>query len=59
MLTKNKADKLNTIAKKAEAYCDDVKPYFDKIRTEADGLEQLVADNIWPLTKYRELLFVK
>ena len=59
ILTKDKAHKMSTIAKKAQAYCDDVKPYFDKIRAEADGLEQLVSDDLWPLTKYRELLFVK
>ena len=59
LLTKNKADKLASITKKAQVYCNDVKPYFDKIRAETDGMEQLVADDLWPLTKYRELLFVK
>ena len=56
---KEKANKATTITKKAKAYCEDVKPYFEQIRNHADTLEQLVADDIWPLTKYREMLFVK
>ncbi len=41
----------------AEMYCDKVKPYFEEIRYHADKLELLIDDNLWPLTKYRELLF--
>ena len=59
MHTTNKAHKQSSITKKAQAYCEDVKPYFFKIREAADAIEQLVADDLWPLTKYRELLFVK
>jgi len=55
----DKSNKVVTIAKKAQSYCHDVKPYFDEIREHVDSLEQLVADELWPLTKYRELLFVK
>ncbi|WP_350287435.1 glutamine synthetase III [uncultured Croceitalea sp.] len=54
-----KADNMATIPKKAKAYCDNVKPYFDKIRVHVDALETMIADELWPLTKYRELLFVK
>ena len=43
----------------AYAYCEKVKPYFDEIRYHCDRLERLVSDKLWPLTKYRELLFVK
>jgi glutamine synthetase len=43
----------------AEAYCDKVKPYFEIIREHCDKLELLVDDEIWTLTKYRELLFTK
>ena len=43
----------------AEMYCDTVKPYFDIIREHCDKLELLVDDEIWTLTKYRELLFTK
>ncbi|HKJ49636.1 MAG TPA: hypothetical protein VJ973_11130, partial [Christiangramia sp.] len=45
--------------KKAIAYCDDVKPYFEEIRYHCDKLELLVDDELWPLTKYREMLFTK
>jgi len=44
---------------KAEAYCDNVKPYFDVIRYQVDKLEILVDDEDWPLPKYRELLFLR
>ena len=44
---------------KAEAYCNKVKPYFDSIRYHCDKLELLIDDEIWPLPKYRELLFTK
>ncbi|AUC16847.1 glutamine synthetase type III [Tenacibaculum sp. SZ-18] len=45
--------------KNADAYCDKVKPYLEDIRYHVDKLELLVDDNLWPLTKYRELLFTK
>ncbi|MBL4604974.1 MAG: glutamine synthetase III, partial [Flavobacteriaceae bacterium] len=45
--------------KNADAYCEKVKPYFDEIRYHVDKLELLVDDNLWPLTKYRELLFTR
>jgi len=44
---------------KAEAYCNKIKPFFDKIRFHCDQLETMVDDNLWPLTKYRELLFTR
>lgn len=44
---------------KAIAYCDNVKPYFEKIRNHVDKLELIVDDELWPLVKYRELLFTK
>ncbi|MDH7911243.1 glutamine synthetase III [Winogradskyella sp. SYSU M77433] len=47
------------IDKKADGYCNKVKPLFDKIRYNCDKLELLVDDELWPLTKYRELLFTK
>ncbi len=42
---------------KAVAYCDNVKSKFATIRRAVDKLELLVADEDWPLVKYRELLF--
>jgi glutamine synthetase len=53
------ANKLTDSQKMAEAYCDKVKPYFDVIREHCDKLELLVDDEIWTLTKYRELLFTR
>ena len=51
------ANQLNAIETKATAYCNKVKPHFDDIRYHCDKLELLVDDELWPLTKYRELLF--
>ena len=45
--------------KAADAYCNNVKPNFDKIRLHCDKLEMMVNDELWPLTKYREMLFTK
>jgi len=58
----NERKKANTIEdaeKKAHAYCFNVKPLFEDIRYHCDKLELLVDDEIWPLTKYRELLFTR
>jgi len=44
---------------KAIAYDLHVKSHFDTIRYHADKLEQLVDDSVWPLPKFRELLFLK
>ena len=56
---RKKANKIEDAEKRAFAYCDKVKPYFDEIRYHCDKLELLVDDEIWPLTKYRELLFTR
>ncbi|MDX1545176.1 MAG: glutamine synthetase type III, partial [Christiangramia sp.] len=53
------ANKIEDVEEKAFAYCDDVKPFFDEIRYHCDKLELLVDDEVWPLTKYRELLFTR
>lgn len=47
------------ISKRAFAYCDNVKPYYNQIRVHCDKLEGLIDDRLWPFTKYRELLFQK
>tara|TARA_R110002072_G_scaffold124085_3_gene259560 strand:+ start:5218 stop:7404 length:2187 start_codon:yes stop_codon:yes gene_type:complete len=60
MINKRKeANNMNDAEKRAHAYCNEVKPYFEEIRYHCDKLELLVDDEIWPLTKYRELLFTK
>ena len=56
---RKKANALTSTEKMADAYCDKVKPYFEEIRYHADKLELLIDDEIWTLTKYRELLFTK
>lgn len=53
------SNKIEDLEKKAFSYCEKVKPYFDIIRYHCDKLELLVDDEIWPMTKYRELLFLK
>jgi glutamine synthetase len=56
---RKEANNLGDIEKKAHAYCYNVKPLFDDIRYHCDKLELLVDDELWPLTKYRELLFTR
>jgi glutamine synthetase len=56
---RKKANGQKDIKKKAAAYCNNVKPYFDEIRQHSDKLEKLIDNQLWPLTKYRELLFIK
>ena len=41
------------------AYHDTVLPLFDKIRYHIDKLELYIDDEMWPLPKYRELLFIR
>ncbi len=53
------ANKIEDIREKAIAYHDCVEPYFDVIRYEIDKLELIVADELWTLPKYRELLFMR
>ncbi len=53
------ANALTISEEKANAYCYRVVPYFEEIRYHCDKLELLVDDALWPLTKYRELLFTK
>ncbi len=57
--TRKRANGLSTINKKAQTYCNDVKPYLESIREQSDKLEKLISDDLWPFTKYRELLFTK
>ena len=56
---RKKANALTDAQEMAEAYCDKVKPYFEIIRNHCDKLELLVDNELWTLTKYRELLFTK
>ncbi|MCB9252046.1 MAG: glutamine synthetase III [Flavobacteriales bacterium] len=56
---RKKANDLSDTRKKAQAYCNDVKSYFDEIRKHVDKLEYLIDDDLWKLPKYRELLFIR
>ncbi len=56
---RKKANVLEDSREKAIAYDEEVKSYFEPIRYHVDKLELLVDDNIWPLPKFRELLFLK
>lgn len=50
---------LDDLKKKAISYHEKITPFFEEIRYEADKLEQIVDDKLWPLPKYRELLFAR
>ncbi len=56
---RKKANVIHDSYKKAIAYENNVKPYLDRIRTHIDKLELIVDNEIWPLPKYRELLFTR
>ncbi len=56
---RKKANHIAYIEDKALSYCDKVKVHFDEIRYHADKLELLVEDELWPLPKFRELLFIR
>lgn len=56
---RKKANKTEDARKRADAYCNKVKPYFDTIRYHCDKLELVVEDGLWPMPKYRELLFLR
>jgi glutamine synthetase len=56
---RKKANKLTSLREMAVSYDEKVKAYFDVIRYHVDKLELLVDDELWPLPKYRELLFFK
>jgi glutamine synthetase len=56
---RKKANVIEDSYKKALAYESKVKPYLDEIRIHIDKLELIVDNEIWPLPKYRELLFTR
>jgi glutamine synthetase len=53
------ANKIESTRDKSIAYCDTVKPFFEKIRYSVDKLELMVDNEMWPLPKYREMLYVR
>ncbi len=53
------ANNIQCEREKAIAYHDNIAPRMEAIRYEVDKLELLVADELWTLPKYRELLFIR
>lgn len=56
---RKKANIIEDTYQKALAYESEVKPFLDNIRYHIDKLELIVDNEIWPLPKYRELLFTR
>lgn len=56
---RKKANRLDDERSKAIAYHDNVVPLMEDIRYGIDKLELMVDNEIWPLPKYRELLFIR
>lgn len=56
---RKKANNIESEREKAIEYHDFVAPYFDQIRYHIDKLELIVDNEMWPLPKYRELLFLR
>ena len=59
LMERKAANKLSHAEDKAFAYCDKVRIHFDEIRYHADKLEMLVDDELWPMPKFREMLFTR
>ena len=53
------ANRIESMRERAIAYHDNVAPLLDEIRYHVDKLELMVDDEMWPLPKYRELLFIR
>ncbi len=58
-LERKKANAYDNNEKAARAYCEKVKVEMEGIRLYADRLEYLIEDSMWPLVKYREMMFVR
>lgn len=53
------SNKIESEIDKAFAYDRDVRPLMQEIRYHVDKLELIVDNEMWPLPKYRELLFFR
>lgn len=56
---RKKCNVIESETEKAYAYDKEVRPYLDDIRYHIDKLELIVDNEMWPLPKYRELLFFR
>ncbi len=52
------ANRIKNDRERAIAYHDTVAPLIEEIRSHVDQLELIVDDELWPLPKYREMLFI-
>ena len=55
---RKRANAIDDIAERAEAYNTYILPYMDSIRVHIDKLEMIIDNELWALPKYRELLFI-
>ncbi len=53
------ANRIEDVFERAVAYHDTVAPLLEDIRYHVDKLELIVDDELWPLPKYREMLFIR
>jgi glutamine synthetase len=53
------ANRIEDQRTKAISYHDTVAIFLDQIRAHIDRLEEIIDDQLWPLPKYRELLFMR
>ena len=56
---RKEANRIESEREKAIAYHDNVVPPMEVIRRHIDKLELMVDNEMWPLPKYRELLFIR
>lgn len=57
-IERSKANKIVSVRKCALVYAQKVKPALEDIREHIDRLETIVDNELWPLPKYREMLFL-
>ena len=53
------ANAIESVRERAIAYHDTVAPLLESVRYHIDKLELIVDDELWPLPKYREMLFIR
>jgi glutamine synthetase len=56
---RKKANNEEEVREKAKIYSNEVRSFFEVIRKSVDKLELIIDDEDWPLTKYRELLYIR
>lgn len=56
---RKEANLVEDVVERAHLYAKNVRPYIDDIRYHIDKLEMIVDDEMWPLPKYREMLFIR